>query len=94
MKDDIKTYLTSVGVEWEEVNDLAMVRGGTSVTPVLPCPAVCVVGSDLANGERPSCGGLKAGTEVAGLSGEWQIQRRLARILPSSGGRRHGCAVS
>lgn len=27
MKDDIKTYLTSVGVDWEEVNDLAMVSG-------------------------------------------------------------------
>ena len=28
MKDDIKSYLSSVGVDWEEVNDLAMVRGG------------------------------------------------------------------
>jgi len=33
MKDDIKSYLSSVGVDWEEVNDLAMVRrqgGGES----------------------------------------------------------------
>ena len=27
MKDDIKGYLTSVGVDWEEVDDLAMVGG-------------------------------------------------------------------
>lgn len=27
MKDDIKTYLSSVGVDWEEVDDLAQVGG-------------------------------------------------------------------
>ncbi|PRW45053.1 Aspartate carbamoyltransferase chloroplastic [Chlorella sorokiniana] len=31
MKDDIKTYLTSVGVDWEEVNDLAMVAADVDV---------------------------------------------------------------
>jgi hypothetical protein len=27
MKDDIKSYLTSVGVDWQEVDDLAQVPG-------------------------------------------------------------------
>jgi hypothetical protein len=28
MKDDIKSYLTSVGVDWQEVDDLAQVPCG------------------------------------------------------------------
>ena len=37
MKDDIKAYLTSVGVDWEEVDDLAQVRGRGGLV------CVCVV---------------------------------------------------
>ena len=35
MKDDIKSYLTGVGVDWEEVDDLAQVPWGAGVEGVM-----------------------------------------------------------